>query len=400
MTESISNFDDVQVSADYFNTWLGHEVNHIEPKLLFDLQELFKHYASIIVPDKTVKVNYPTFDTSACADTENDVIYIPTSVLKEGDIDNTIGLVVHELQHLNLSLKSSDNIMFCFRFLNKILKSIFKGDDDEGYESLYEILNKTEKVTFEDVFKNKQTKNGIASVAFYRKAVGDIAFFLNAVEDVRIDSLTQPNLKKYIDVGDKKHAPRFVEEYEKGSYDENTLLNVGYRFLFHHKLFLQDDYINNTYGDLQELLNSTPFQWIPKVFDIYQELFKTHIESLFNANEDKFNDDVSGSYSDIMNEFDDESEQAQDAMQSLDDIQKALKDLDIEETELRADADVSKADKVSRKYKDEVEIKMNPLSQGLIDQIEIMGKVKIYENTETLSNDHQNTWNTIILDTV
>jgi len=87
-------------------------------------------------------------------------------------------------------------------------------------------------------------------------------------------------------------------------------------------------------------------------------------------------------------------------MQSLDDIQKALKDLDIEETELRADADVSKADKVSRKYKDEVEIKMNPLSQGLIDQIEIMGKVKIYENTETLSNDHENTWNTIILDTV
>jgi hypothetical protein len=112
MKYDIDNFQTTDIDSKYFNGWIGHDVTVIEPKLLFDLQELFKHYASIIVPHKNVKVNYPIYDASACADTENDEIWIPTSTLVEGDIDNCIGLVVHELQHLSLSLKSSENIKF------------------------------------------------------------------------------------------------------------------------------------------------------------------------------------------------------------------------------------------------------------------------------------------------
>jgi len=404
MTEAITDFDNVKVSAEYFNAWLGHDVKSIDPKLLFDLQELFKHYASIIVPSKNVKINYPTYDASACADTQNDEIWIPTSVLEEGDIDNTIGLVVHELQHLNLSLKSSDNIMFCYRFLNKLLKSIFIGDDAEGYESLYEIINRGHNVSFSNIFgenSHRDTHESISSIKFYQKAIKDIAFFLNAVEDVRIDSLTQPNLKKYIDVGDKKHAPHFVEAYGKGNMSENTLLNVGYRFLFHHKGFIQDDYINSTYGDLNVLLQSTPFQWIPKVFNIYGDMFKEHIESLYNANKDLFDEDISGSYGVMMSEF--ESEEVNIADDS-DDISKALEPIELEETQLDDTTDNKSADELSRGVLERIEVKMKPLSIGLIDQIEVMGRIKIYDNEESLDN-HPSAgetceWNTIIVDTI
>jgi len=401
MTNVITNFDNVKVTAEYFNAWLGHDVKSIDPKLLFDLQELFKHYASIIVPSKSVKINYPTYDTSACADTQNDEIWIPTSVLEEGDIDNTIGLVVHELQHLNLSLKSSDNIMFCYRFLNILLKSIFVGDDDEGYEPLFDIINRGYTVRFSDIFgQGNDASDIVASTRFYQKAITDIAFFLNAVEDVRIDSLTQPNLKKYIDKGDKKHAPHFVEAYDEGKMSKNTLLNVGYRFLFHHKGFIQDDYINSTYGDLDVLLQSTPFQWIPKVFDIYGDMFKEHIESLYNANKDAFDEDISGSYGVMMNEFESEEANVND---DSDEITKALESVELEETQLDDTTDNKSADKLSRGVKDKIEVKMKPLSNGLVDQIEVMGRIKIYDNEESLDNNSEGDtceWNTIIVDTI
>ena len=404
MKYDIDNFQTTDIDSKYFNGWIGHDVTVIEPKLLFDLQELFKHYASIIVPHKNVKVNYPIYDTSACADTENDEIWIPTSTLVEGDIDNCIGLVVHELQHLSLSLKSSENIKFCFQFLNKLLQNIFKGNDEEGYESLYEIINRSRRVKFIDVFnpKAKQSSFDSPQIQFYRKAIGDIAFFLNAVEDVRIDSLTQPNLKKYIDVGDNKYSNEFIERYNNDEFKEKTLLNVGYCFLMHHKGFVKDSYIDKTYPDLQKLLNSTPYEWIPDVFSIYEEIFKHHVESLFNENEDEVGEQSQGSFTALNQELD-------GAVSTFtndddgDEISKAISNIEVEETELDEDAKID-GNKMSQEYKEKVSPKMIPLASTLIDQIKIMGNVKVYDNKETFSNDEEDgeqlEWNTIIVDTI
>jgi len=397
MVEPISNFETTEVNSKYFNNWIGHDVNVIEPKLLFDLQELFKHYSSIIVPSKTVKVNYPTYDTSACADTQNDEIWIPTSVLQEGDIDNCIGLVVHELQHLNLSLKSSENIQFCYQFLNKLMQTIYIGDDDEGYETMYEILNKGGRVKFTDVY-GETSNSSTSQIQFYKKAIGDIAFFLNAVEDVRIDSLTQPNLKKYIDVGDNKYSEEFINRYLKDEFKEKTLMNVGYCFLMHHKGFVNDAYIEKTYPDLGLLLKSTPYEWIPDVFDRYCEIFKTHVEALFNANKDQLGNDVSGSFNDMMTEFDSTTISSEVQQNSDDKVTKAMGTIEFEDTEIDTDANLEGSEMASQ-YKELVEPKMIPLSGGLIDQIEVMGRVKIYDNNENLQGERVE-WNTIIVDTI
>ena len=59
---------------------------------------------------------------------------------------------------------------------------------------------------------------------------------------------------------------------------------------------------------------------------------------------------------------------------------------------------------MSQEYKEKVSPKMIPLASTLIDQIKIMGNVKVYDDKEMFSNDEEDgeqlEWNTIIVDTI
>ena len=63
---------EADIDADIMESWLEDNIQGVDEKTLFDLQQLISHYSSVIVPNKTVKVSYPTsVDASACADTDN-----------------------------------------------------------------------------------------------------------------------------------------------------------------------------------------------------------------------------------------------------------------------------------------------------------------------------------------
>ena len=383
MTEGntpIESFEVTDLNADYLKAWLEDDLVSIDEKTLYDLQQLISYYSNIIVSDKNVKVRYPTsFDASACADTDKDIVYIPTSTLLEGELDHTIGLMIHELHHLKLSLKGSEITEVCFFMINKVLKNTYVGDDDAGWESLYEVIQSHKPIGMSDLRmiyegSNKKPTN---YETFYIETIKGIATLLNCVEDVRIDSLTQPNLKKYIDKGDAMHAPHFVEKYNEGKFEERNIGNTGYKFLFHHKGFIEDDYIESTYPILNDLLESTPFEYIPVVFDVYKKEIKDFILEQYNNHDMPTEGSSGGNLDEVLGQQKDENSDL-----------NLSKDLDISESEYSEST--TKKNKTDNEALEEFEKlylpKFTPISPTLADSIDVMGKVKVHTTTEELAN--------------
>ena len=378
----IQSFEVTDLNADYLKAWLEEDLDSIDEKTLYDLQQLISHYASIIVPETNVKVEYPTsLDASACADTDKGVVFIPTSTLVKGEVDHTIGLMIHELHHLKLSLKGSEISEICFYMVNKVLQNTYVGSDDDGWESLYEVIQSHKSVTMSDLRKIYDGKTQpTAHENFYLKSIKGLAMLLNCIEDVRIDSLTQPNLKKYIDKGDALHAPHFIEKYEEGNFEELNIENTGYKFLFHHKGFLKDDYIDSTYPNLDTLLESTPLEYIPNVFSIYGEEIKSFIIEQYNTDDMPSESSKGGNLDEILEENNDEDSDL-----------NLSKNIDVSESEFTK-SDSTKSNKEDREamveFRGNYEPQYTPITPTLADSIDVMGKVKIHTTTEELINHH------------
>ena len=373
---------EADIDADIMESWLEDNIQGVDEKTLFDLQQLISHYSSVIVPNKTVKVSYPTsVDASACADTDNNEVFIPTSSLLKGDIDHTIGLMVHELHHVKLSLKGSEITETCFYLVNQILKHTFVGDDDKGWEDLYEVIQSHERITYQTIRKHYDSKMDSEEPTkyenFYLNAIKGIAMFLNCIEDVRIDSLTKPTLKRYIDKGDAICAPHFMEKYAKGEYDEKNLLNVGYRYLFHHKDFLCDDYITETYPDITKLLSATPFEYIKDVFGIYKKELQQFVRECYQDTDCATESGATGNLDALLGDSEEEESG---------DLQELSKDIKFDEETL-SDTKSSNSEPI-KQYLEKTEPSFQPISTVLADGIEVMGKVSIHNTVETNVSDN------------
>ena len=373
---------EADIDADIMESWLEDNIQGVDEKTLFDLQQLISHYSSVIVPNKTVKVSYPTsVDASACADTDNNEVFIPTSSLLKGDIDHTIGLMVHELHHVKLSLKGSEITETCFYLINQILKHTFVGDDDKGWEDLYEVIQSHERITYQTIRKHYDSKMDSEEPTkyenFYLNAIKGIAMFLNCIEDVRIDSLTKPTLKRYIDKGDAICAPHFMEKYAKGEYDEKNLLNVGYRYLFHHKDFLCDDYITETYPDITKLLSATPFEYIKDVFGIYKKELQQFVRECYQDTDCATESGATGNLDALLGDSEEEESG---------DLQELSKDIKFDEETL-SDTKSSNSEPI-KQYLEKTEPSFQPISTVLADGIEVMGKVSIHNTVETNVSDN------------
>ena len=373
---------EADIDADIMESWLEDNIQGVDEKTLFDLQQLISHYSSVIVPNKTVKVSYPTsVDASACADTDNNEVFIPTSSLLKGDIDHTIGLMVHELHHVKLSLKGSEITETCFYLVNQILKHTFVGDDDKGWEDLYEVIQSHERITYQTIRKHYDSKMDSEEPTkyenFYLNAIKGIAMFLNCIEDVRIDSMTKPTLKRYIDKGDAICAPHFMEKYAKGEYDEKNLLNVGYRYLFHHKDFLCDDYITETYPDITKLLSATPFEYIKDVFGIYKKELQQFVRECYQDTDCATESGATGNLDALLGDSEEEESG---------DLQELSKDIKFDEETL-SDTKSSNSEPI-KQYLEKTEPSFQPISTVLADGIEVMGKVSIHNTVETNVSDN------------
>lgn len=384
---------EADIDADIMESWLEDNIQGVDEKTLFDLQQLISHYSSVIVPNKTVKVSYPTsVDASACADTDNNEVFIPTSSLLKGDIDHTIGLMVHELHHVKLSLKGSEITETCFYLINQILKHTFVGDDDKGWEDLYEVIQSHERITYQTIRKHYDSKMDSEEPTkyenFYLNAIKGIAMFLNCIEDVRIDSLTKPTLKRYIDKGDAICAPHFMEKYAKGEYDEKNLLNVGYRYLFHHKDFLCDDYITETYPDITKLLSATPFEYIKDVFGIYKKELQQFVRECYQDTDCATESGATGNLDALLGDSEEEESG---------DLQELSKDIKFDEETL-SDTKSSNSEPI-KQYLEKTEPSFQPISTVLADGIEVMGKVSIHNTVETNVSDNSTFgYSTLVVD--
>jgi len=284
--------EDTEIDAEFMEKWLGGvEIDSLSPKTLFDLQTLMSHYKDIIVPMDNVKISFPVegFDT-ACASVDEKKVFIPTQVLQEGRVDDTIGLVIHELNHIKHSERESVLIKACSNFLMVCLDSIFvKVPDsipkithnDEEYLSLKEIVYRG-GFDFNNLLKS-EPKTGTEQ--FFLQCLKGVMLLLNSVEDVRIDSICPPNLKKYIDKLDIYGFGEFKEHYESGMLDEDTLMNIVFRLLFHHKGFVHDVSVDNRFGDIKFIKNSTPKQYIPILLKEFRNEIKQYCEEVFNSSD-------------------------------------------------------------------------------------------------------------------
>jgi len=380
----IESFEVTDLNADYLKAWLEEDLDSIDEKTLYDLQQLISHYASIIVPNTNVKVEYPTsLDASACADTDKDIVFIPTSTLLEGELDHTIGLMIHELHHIKLSLKGSEISEICFYMINKVLKNTYVGNDDDGWESLFEVIQSNKAVTMSDLRKVYEGQNQEPNPQenFYLKSIKGLAMLLNCVEDVRIDNMAQSNLKKYVDKGDALHAPHFIEKYNEGKFEKRNIENTGYKFLFHHKHFLHDDYIDSTYPNLSDLLDSTPLEYIPVIFDIYKNEIKDFVLEQYDNQDMPTESSKGGNLDELL-----ESEGEKDSKLNL------SNDCEIPESEfVKSSNENNNADdkKAMREFRKEYEPQYIPITPTLADSIDVMGKVKIHTTTEELINNHR-----------
>ena len=384
-----------EIDADIMESWLEDNIQSVDEKTLFDLQQLISHYSGVIVPDKTVKVSYPTsLDASACADTDSNEVFIPTSSLLKGDIDHTIGLMIHELHHIKLSLKGSEITETCFYLVNEILKHTFVGDDDKGWEDLYEVVQSHEKITYRTIRKHYDPKMDSEEPTkyenFYLNAIKGIAMFLNCIEDVRIDSMTKPTLKRYIDKGDAICAPTFMEHYAKGEYDEKNLLNVGYRYLFHHKDFVCDDYIEETYPDVNKLLSSTPFEYIKDVFGIYKKELQQFVRECYQDEDGASESGATGNLDSLLGDDD-------DGDANMGELQKLSKDIEFDEETLGDNKPANS--KPIKQFLEQTEATYQPIATVLADSIEVMGKVSIHNTVETNVSDGTTfDYSTIVVD--
>jgi hypothetical protein len=249
--------DSVNIDAEYMNRWLSDSsrITSISPKTLYDIQTLIEYYRDIIVPGSQVSIRFPVEAQSSGprASIENDEVFIPFHMLEEGRIDETIGSMIHELHHI----KKSPSERFIKNVAFKFLRSLMENIDCEGL-TLSERIFSDGNITSQKIFSDRTDVSN--DVLFLRHAIGDLMFLMNAVEDIRIDANTPPNLRKYIDKVDFKAAPRIKKLFDDGDLTLEDLSSLALLILGHHKSFFDSPDVATRYGDRDAIVNGDPLK--------------------------------------------------------------------------------------------------------------------------------------------
>lgn len=280
------NIKPVKADAELMSAWLGDmEDISMSPKLLFDLQTLLRHYANFIVPNKEVSVDYMSEGTP-CASVEKSQIFIPLDKLQEGRVDETIASVIHELHHIKFSYKETKICDKIYPFFKRILNtveielhgnklSIWKALKSQGTFDSYEVIDRTLKHTYKD---------------FIYQYFGDLFLLLNAIEDVRIDDLQSPNLKKYRFKQEKIAFANFEEAYANNQLDKNSLFGSFIDALFHLKGLGHSELIANSPITADKIQNvATPSDYFTPVFTTFGKVLQDHAGSLWKEFDEQNN---------------------------------------------------------------------------------------------------------------
>lgn len=264
----------VNIDAEYMNRWLGQnaQITSLSAKTLFDIQTLIEYYRDIIVPGSKVSISFPTEERKAGprASVENEEVFIPYHMLQDGRIDETIGAMVHELHHIKLSPSERYINNAAFKFLRTLMDNI-----DCAGMTLSERIFSDSNIHFDSIFS---TDGGAgADIKFLRQVIGDMLFLMNAVEDVRIDRNTPPNLRKYIDKIDNSAAPNLRKLFDEGKLTSDDLSALSFLLLGHHKGIFDSDFVRERYGDTQAIVDADPLQLPVQLFQEFAPEIAKHV---------------------------------------------------------------------------------------------------------------------------
>jgi hypothetical protein len=266
--------EEVTIDAEYMNRWLGEssQVESLSAKTLYDIQTLIEYYRDIIVPESQVKISFPVEgrNSGPRASVESGEVYVPYYMLKDGLVDQTIGAMIHELHHIKLSPSERYIKIVAFKFLKGLMDSI----DCVGM-TLSERVFSDGDITAGRIFAADD--NAGADIHFLRQVLGDLLFFMNAVEDVRIDANTPPNLRKYIDKIDEGAREKLVELFENGDLKTDDITSIGYLILGHHKGMFKSEVVEERFGDTKAIVEGEALKIPLQLFEEFAPEIGKHV---------------------------------------------------------------------------------------------------------------------------
>ena len=275
--------DTIKIDAEYMNAWLGEasKIESLSSKVLFDIKTLIEYYKDIIVPQKEVSISFPVEgkNSSPRASVERGEVLIPYYMLKDGEIDNTIGAMIHELHHIKLSASERFLTAVTFKFLRQLMDQI-----ECGGMTMAERLFSDASVTADRIMGwDGDPLLTTSDMMFLRQAIGDLMFMLNAVEDVRIDANTPPNLRKYINKLEKQASVRILDSIATGDLnnDLRDINSISFMLLVHHKDIHKFQFIEDRYGDTDAIISSDALELPLSVFTAFKEEIAAHLLSTY-----------------------------------------------------------------------------------------------------------------------
>ena len=403
--------ENIKVDAEYMNRWLGNNpIDEMNPRVMYDVQQLIKHYRSIIVPDKDVSVEFPV-DGTPCAAVENSTVMVPCNLLLDGRVDETIGAMIHELHHIKWTEAPKAYMYAVWTFFKNATKRITLDDGSV----LYDVVFNDTDITFKNIMSN-EVKNPSSGLQFVGQVFQDIHLIINALEDIRIDGNTPKNLKKYIDKGDANAFPPYKEACAKGELAKVDVYSLPYHLLFHHKGYCSNDYVKDTFEDTDFILNNPPSKLVVKALLVYEELLTDHIKNLFQNTdmEKQGGGDSLDSYlgdmimGDVENNLEEgagkelnaeDKEQIAKALEGMEQTQTPLNDCEFSQPELsNAAVQVTIGESSSKMFhqNQKAEKKNRLISAELDAQIKSFSRLQVVTTTEEFSRPL--TYDTVIYD--
>ena len=265
------------IDAEYMNRWLGEgsQIDNLSPKVLFDVQTLLEYYRDIIVPTAEINISFPreNGETPRASVSKGEVI-IPYYMLRDGRVDETIGAMIHELHHIKWSASEKFTCALTFKYLRKLMEGI----ECVGMTLAERVFSNSGLTS--DIIMSEENDTVPPDVEFMRKMIGDLMFILNAVEDVRIDANTPPNLRKYIDKIDNNAVEPMIEMLDNLDGDTSPSA-IAYLLLAHHKGHYNSEFVKERYGDTDAILKGNPHEYPIDVFTAFQEEISQHVYKSF-----------------------------------------------------------------------------------------------------------------------
>ena len=265
--------DNIIIDAEYMNTWLGEssKIENLSPKVLYDIKTLVEYYKDIIVPQKKVEISFPVEaeGSSPRASVTKGEVFIPYHMLQNGEIDNTIGAMIHELHHIKLSASERFLCSITFKFLRQLMDQIECGSMTMAERLFSDATITADKIMGWDDSTPLQTND----MKFLREAIGDLMFMINAVEDIRIDANTPPNLRKYITKLEKGASKMILERIDSGELhnDLRDINSIAFMILVHHKDIYEFPFIEDRYGDTDAIVSADALELPVSVFTAFKD---------------------------------------------------------------------------------------------------------------------------------